>query len=82
MIFCVICPPMARDDIHFRLRLPEDLKSKIEDAAARNRRTMTSEIIVRLESTFSREDVPADVRGIIDEFVHQFITSLDKKTPR
>ncbi|MDW9588689.1 Arc family DNA-binding protein [Sinorhizobium meliloti] len=73
---------MARQDPHFRLRLPEDLKSRIEDAAARNRRTMTSEIIARLESTFSREDVPADVKGIIDEFVHQLITSLDKKTSR
>ncbi|RVQ02077.1 Arc family DNA-binding protein [Sinorhizobium meliloti] len=73
---------MARQDPHFRLRLPEDLKSKIEDAATRNRRTMTSEIIARLESTFSREDVPADVKGIIDEFVHQLITSLDKKTSR
>ncbi|MDE3789603.1 Arc family DNA-binding protein [Sinorhizobium meliloti] len=73
---------MARQDPHFRLRLPEDLKSRIEDAATRNRRTMTSEIIARLESTFSREDVPADVKGIIDEFVHQLITSLDKKTSR
>ncbi|MDX0057924.1 Arc family DNA-binding protein [Sinorhizobium meliloti] len=73
---------MARQDPHFRLRIPEDLKSRIEDAATRNRRTMTSEIIARLESTFSREDVPADVKGIIDEFVHQLITSLDKKTSR
>lgn len=73
---------MARQDPHFRLRLPEDLKTKIEDAATRNRRTMTSEIVARLESTFSREDVPADVRGIIDEFVHRLITSLDKQTTR
>ncbi|WP_026618318.1 Arc family DNA-binding protein [Ensifer sp. WSM1721] len=73
---------MARQDPHFRLRLPEDLKSRIEDAAARNHRTMTSEIVARLESTFSRESVPAEAKSIIDEFVHQLITSLDKKTRR
>ncbi|WP_458391286.1 Arc family DNA-binding protein [Sinorhizobium medicae] len=60
--------------------LPEDLKSKIEDAAARNRRSMTSEIIVRLESTFSREDVPADVRAsLTSSFTSSLHRSIRKR---
>lgn len=43
---------MAREDLHFRLRIPEDLKAKIAEAAERNRRSMTAEIILRLEESF------------------------------
>ncbi|MFM9860563.1 Arc family DNA-binding protein [Pseudoxanthobacter sp. M-2] len=43
---------MARDDLHFRLRIPEDLKAKIAEAAERSRRSMTAEIILRLEESF------------------------------
>lgn len=44
---------MARDDLHFRLRIPEDLKLKVEEAAKENHRSMTAEIIARLESSFA-----------------------------
>ncbi|WP_461383818.1 Arc family DNA-binding protein [Devosia indica] len=40
---------MARDDLHFRLRIPDELKTKIEAAAAKSRRSMTAEIVARLE---------------------------------
>ncbi|MCO5072128.1 MAG: Arc family DNA-binding protein [Rhizobiaceae bacterium] len=43
---------MARDDPHFRLRFPDDLRSKVEAAAKENHRSMTAEIIARLEMTF------------------------------
>lgn len=43
---------MAREDLHFRLRIPEDLKNKIEEAAALKGRSMTAEIIERLELKF------------------------------
>jgi len=46
---------MAREDLHFRLRIPEALKSQIEDAAAANNRSMTSEMISRLEKSFTSE---------------------------
>lgn len=44
---------MARDDLHFRLRIPEELKNKIEVAAQENRRSMTAEIVHRLEESFT-----------------------------
>lgn len=43
---------MARDDLHFRLRIPEELKKKVEEAASKNQRSMTAEIIDRLEHSF------------------------------
>lgn len=48
---------MARDDLHFRLRIPEDLKQKVEKSAKDNHRSMTAEIIARLEVSFL-EDTP------------------------
>lgn len=47
---------MARDDLHFRLRIPDTLKERIEAAAATNNRSMTAEIISRLERSFEMED--------------------------
>lgn len=45
---------MAREDLHFRLRIPEDLKNKIQVEADRNHRSMTAEIVERLSDSFAR----------------------------
>jgi len=45
---------MAREDLHFRLRIPEPLKERVEEAAKKNRRSMTAEIIERLDWSFDR----------------------------
>ncbi|WP_104668364.1 Arc family DNA-binding protein [Ensifer adhaerens] len=44
---------MARQDPHFRLRIPEALKERIETAARANARSITAEIVERLERSFS-----------------------------
>ena len=44
---------MAREDLHFRLRIPEELKAKVEESASDNHRSMTAEIIARLEESFA-----------------------------
>lgn len=46
--------------MHFRLRIPEDLKVKVENAAAENHRSMTAEIVARLADSF-------DFSGDFDE---------------
>lgn len=46
---------MAREDLHFRLRIPEDIKSWIRDRAETNRRSMTSEIVFILETAMKNE---------------------------
>lgn len=43
---------MAKEDPYFRLRVPEELKAQIEKSAAANNRSMTSEIISRLERSY------------------------------
>ena len=50
---------MAREDLHFRLRIPEDLKRRIAAASRINERSMTAEIIARLEASFVLGHAPA-----------------------
>lgn len=47
---------MAREDLHFRLRIPEALKELVEKSAENNRRSMTAEIVARLERSFDLDD--------------------------
>ncbi|MGO7375038.1 Arc family DNA-binding protein [Rhizobium ruizarguesonis] len=56
---------MSRSDPHFRLRIPEDLKREIETAARANSRTITSEVVYRLEQSFVRSST--DKGGLVDE---------------
>ncbi|AUQ49949.1 helix-turn-helix domain-containing protein [Phaeobacter inhibens] len=49
---------MARDDLHFRLRIPEGLKLRVEKAAKYNRRSMTAEIVATLEEKYPATSVP------------------------
>lgn len=49
---------MAREDLHFRLRIPEGIKAKVERAAEDNRRSMTAEIVKRLEASFADPMMP------------------------
>lgn len=39
---------MTKEDKHFRVRLPEDLKEFIRESARINRRSMTGEIVFAL----------------------------------
>ena len=44
---------MARNDPQINLRLPITLKEQIEDAAATNNRTITAEVVARLQGSFA-----------------------------
>ena len=78
---------MAREDPHFRLRIPEDLKSKVDEAAARNDRSMTAEIVDRLEFSFNegdrqkyarRVDLLLDNEARLRDAVTRAVSALDK----
>lgn len=43
---------MARHDPHFKLRIPDHLKERIRLAGIANDRSMTAEIVARLEASF------------------------------
>lgn len=58
---------MSRTDPQFNLRIPADLKSKVEEAARLNKRSATSEIIARLETSFRKPDLVEDTAVVMDE---------------
>ena len=47
---------MAKDDPHFRLRIPPQLKGAIEEAAADEQRSINAEIVHRLYASFDYEE--------------------------
>ena len=46
---------MSREDPQLRIRLPIELKEKIEETAKENNRSMNAEIVKRLDSSFMSE---------------------------
>lgn len=56
---------MARNDPQMNLRVPMELKEKIEKSALDNGRTITAEAVFRLEQSFERnlgglENIPTE----------------------
>lgn len=43
---------MAKDDTHFRLRIPADIKARLVVAARKSRRSINGEIVFQLERAF------------------------------
>ncbi|WP_027685093.1 Arc family DNA-binding protein [Rhizobium leguminosarum] len=54
---------MSKDDPQFNLRIPLELRAKISKAARDNDRSVTAEIISRLQSTFLDEE-PSEVAAV------------------
>ncbi|MEI7367175.1 Arc family DNA-binding protein [Pectobacterium sp. 1950-15] len=50
---------MSREDPQFRIRLPIELKEKIEESAKANSRSLNAEIVQRLDVSFLNE-IPTD----------------------
>lgn len=71
---------MAKDDLYFRLRLPEDLKDKISEAAGGSHRSMTAEIIARLEDSFrsNADIVMPHVDFAISQTIKKVFEELEK----
>lgn len=49
---------MSRDIVPFGLRLPPEMKMRIDDAARANLRSINSEIVVRLNASLDESDRP------------------------
>lgn len=52
---------MARSDPQISLRIPADTKRKLEECAKRSGRSITAELVMRLESTFNDMSVNAEL---------------------
>lgn len=49
---------MKQTDPQFKLRIPANLKTEIEDAAKQNKRSVTAEILSRLQESFAAKPTP------------------------
>lgn len=59
---------MARNDPQMNLRVPMELKEKVEKAAYENGRTITAEAIQRLEESFTTQYKESDLNMIAAGF--------------
>lgn len=74
---------MARTDPQVNFRIPAELKDKLDNAAKENGRTLTAELILRLEMTFEQDNELASIREEMEslkadiEYAHQRINDLE-----
>ncbi|HBZ96096.1 MULTISPECIES: Arc family DNA-binding protein [Pseudomonadaceae] len=47
---------MSRIDLQFKLRLPEELKSYLSEQAGQSRRSLTAEVVYRLEQSRKQDE--------------------------
>lgn len=75
---------MAREDLHFRLRIPDDLKAKVMKSAEANHRSITSEIIARLESSFDERNhiLPEGLADLVKSAVREALEAHQDSAPK
>lgn len=62
---------MSRDITPFALRMPPELRAQVEDAAKMKGRSLNSEILARLETSFTDAGLPAEeTRERFDELTY------------
>ena len=52
-------PRKAKDTPHLRLRIEPSLLARLQKSAEKNDRTLTGEIVDRLDASFKRDDMQA-----------------------
>jgi hypothetical protein len=68
---------MAKDDPHFRLRIPRELKEAIEEEAETNGRSINAEIVYRLENTFDPNFHGSEFRQLKSNY--EAVTSIENR---
>lgn len=54
---------MSREDPQLRVRIPQELKDVLESRAKLNKRTLTAEIVDRLEATLEQDEIYIESTG-------------------
>ena len=72
---------MSREDPQLKLRLPPDLKSRVEDAAKANNRSMNAEIVSRLQGTFTETAVLPIPKEAVLAHLKQITKILERSMP-
>jgi len=58
-----------KERVHFKIALPVDLKQRMEHEAVENRRSLSAEIIARLEQSFDIVKIASDEMRLRERFV-------------
>lgn len=70
---------MSREDAQMKIRLPEDLKGLLENAAKFNKRSLNAEVVYRLRGSFSSDaDFLEETRKFVQEYEADFMKKLEK----
>ncbi len=69
---------MSREDAQVNFRIPHALKHKLVQAAHVNKRSVTAELVARLEESFAGEVRPNE-RRVIEESVKTALVDLIKE---
>lgn len=72
---------MARDEPQINLRIPTALKERLDKASERNKRSLTAEVVARLEESFTGGASPIDEHtlDLFAEKVGQVLDEREKK---
>lgn len=65
----------------YGLRMPDDLKARIQAAAEANNRSMNAEIVARLQDSFDNNHVRQIVDETFNERMSDLIEELSKELP-
>lgn len=66
---------MSREDAQFKLRLPEDLRDLVAEAAASNGRSMNAEVVARLTESFEC-DQDARLEKVMERVLSRYVAAL------
>lgn len=55
------------DESHFRLRIPSDLKAKLEAAAKESGRSMNAQVLYTLQLALDQTDELEELRGAVED---------------
>lgn len=69
---------MKKDNVQVNFRLPQELKQKLENSAQANGRSITSELIVRLDESFDDKKQSDD---LTQSKLDQILTELKSLKP-
>lgn len=69
---------MTKDINPFGLRMPPNVKAKIEKLAEQNRRSLNAEIVVRLEESIKREKESCITGDELRRIVREELTKAGK----
>ncbi|MEQ1070886.1 Arc family DNA-binding protein [Acinetobacter lwoffii] len=71
---------MGKKDIQFNLRIPEELKNKVDDAAKANKRSINAEATSRLYDSFVMNDnIQVEAAKIVEKFLRSRSPTERKK---